>query len=161
MFFSCKILVCFIEKLHILRITHFSETTKDRNLIFGMGGDANVKLCIQHFLSPGSSPPHWGICFKKCDRDPHPKPYIFMIGLTRQIKCIIAQAPGGHTPPPTWSEDKTKDFDLQLGCCISDAFSNFFILQAFLAELQQSCSRLMFWRKAGGRAYVSLSSLTL
>jgi hypothetical protein len=27
-----------------LRITHFSETTKDRNLIFGMGGDANVKL---------------------------------------------------------------------------------------------------------------------
>ena len=34
----------------ILRITHFSETTKDRNLIFGMVGDANVKLCIQHFL---------------------------------------------------------------------------------------------------------------
>jgi hypothetical protein len=38
----------------------------------------------------------------------------------------------------------------------------------FLAELQRSCSRLMFWRKAGGqlsvrtdgRAYVSLSSLT-
>ena len=29
----------------------------------------------------------------------------------------------------------------------------------FLAELQRSCSRLMFWR-AGGRAYVSLSSLT-
>jgi hypothetical protein len=41
----------FIEKVHILRITHFSETTKDRNLIFGMGGDANVKLCIQHFFS--------------------------------------------------------------------------------------------------------------
>jgi hypothetical protein len=39
-----------IEKVHILRITHFSETTKDRNLMFGMGGDANVKLCIQHFL---------------------------------------------------------------------------------------------------------------
>jgi hypothetical protein len=36
----------FIEKVHILRITHFSETTKDRNLIFGMGGDANVKLCM-------------------------------------------------------------------------------------------------------------------
>jgi hypothetical protein len=34
----------FIEKVHILRITHFSETTKDRNLIFGMGGDANVKI---------------------------------------------------------------------------------------------------------------------
>jgi hypothetical protein len=31
-------------------------TTKDRNLIFGKGGDANVKLCIQHFLSPGLSP---------------------------------------------------------------------------------------------------------
>jgi hypothetical protein len=46
----------FIEKVHILRITHFSETTKDRSLIFGMGGDANVKLCIQHFLSPGLSP---------------------------------------------------------------------------------------------------------
>jgi hypothetical protein len=40
----------FIEKVHILRITHFSETTKDRNLIFGMGGDANVKLCIQLFV---------------------------------------------------------------------------------------------------------------
>jgi hypothetical protein len=45
----------FIEKVHILRITHFSEITKDRNLIFGMGGDANAKLCIQHFLSPGLS----------------------------------------------------------------------------------------------------------
>jgi hypothetical protein len=32
----------------------------------------------------------WGICLKKCDRDPHPKPYIFMIRVTRQIKCIIA-----------------------------------------------------------------------
>jgi hypothetical protein len=40
----------FIEKVHILRITHFSEITKDRNLIFGIGGDANVKLCIQHFF---------------------------------------------------------------------------------------------------------------
>jgi hypothetical protein len=36
-------MVFFIEKVHILRIPHFSETTKDRNLIFGMGGDANVK----------------------------------------------------------------------------------------------------------------------
>ena len=80
----------FYRKVHILRITHFSETTKDRNLIFGMGGDANVKLCIQH----------WGICIKKCDRDPHPKPYIFMIRVTRQIKCIIAQAPGSY-PTPT------------------------------------------------------------
>jgi hypothetical protein len=24
--------------------------------------------------------------------------------VTRQIKCLIAQAPGGHTPPHTWSE---------------------------------------------------------
>jgi hypothetical protein len=46
----------FIEKVHILRITYFSENTKDRNLIFGMGGDANVKLCIQHLLSPGLTP---------------------------------------------------------------------------------------------------------
>ena len=91
----------FIEKVHILRITHFSETTKDRNLILGMGGDANVKLCIQHFLSPGLSPTLLGNLFKKCDRDPHPKPYIFMIRVTRQIKCLIAQALGGHTPPPT------------------------------------------------------------
>jgi hypothetical protein len=43
------------------------ETTKDRNLIFGMGGDANVKLCIQHFYPRGSAPPRWEICFKKCD----------------------------------------------------------------------------------------------
>jgi hypothetical protein len=62
----------FIEKVHILRNTHFSETTKDRNLIFGMGGDANVKLFIQHFLSPEFSPTRRGICIKKCDRDPHP-----------------------------------------------------------------------------------------
>jgi hypothetical protein len=74
----------FIEKVHILRITHFSETTKDRNLIFGKGGDA---------------PPHWEICLKKCDRDSHPKPYIFMIRVTRQIICIIAQAPGSYPTP--------------------------------------------------------------
>jgi hypothetical protein len=82
-----------MEKVHILRITHFSKTTKDRNLIFGMGGDANVKLCIQHFLSPR------GICLKKCDRDPHHKPYISMIRVTRQIKCIIAQALGSYPTP--------------------------------------------------------------
>ena len=91
----------FLEKVHILRITHFSETTKDSNLIFGMGGDANVKLCIKHFFIWGSAPPHWGFCIKECDRDPHPIPYIFMIRVTKQIKCLIAQAPGGHTPPPT------------------------------------------------------------
>ena len=60
-------MVFFIEKVHILRITHFSETTKDRNLIFGIGGDTctNVKLCIQHFLSPGLSPNPLGNLFKK------------------------------------------------------------------------------------------------
>jgi hypothetical protein len=31
---------------------------------------------------------------------PTPKPYIFMIRMTRQIKCLIAQALGGYTPPP-------------------------------------------------------------
>jgi hypothetical protein len=30
---------------------------------------------------------------------PTPKAYIFMIGVTRQNKCLIAQAPGDHTPP--------------------------------------------------------------
>jgi hypothetical protein len=54
-------MVFFIEKVHILRITHFSETTKDRNLIFGMVGDANVKLCIQHCLFPGLSPIPLGV----------------------------------------------------------------------------------------------------
>ena len=29
------------------------------------------------------------------------KPYIFMIRVTRQIKCLMAQALWGHTPPPT------------------------------------------------------------
>ena len=57
--------VFYIEKVHILRMTHFSETTKDRNLIFGMGGDANVKLCIQHFLSPALSPTPLGNLYKK------------------------------------------------------------------------------------------------
>jgi hypothetical protein len=36
------------------------------------------------------------ICINKCDRDTHPKPYIFMIRVTSQIKCIIAQAPGSY-----------------------------------------------------------------
>ena len=32
---------------------------------------------------------------------PTPKPYmyIFMIRVTRQMKCLIAHAPGDHTPP--------------------------------------------------------------
>jgi hypothetical protein len=30
---------------------------------------------------------------------PTPKPYIFMIRVTRQIKCLIAQAPRDHTHP--------------------------------------------------------------
>jgi type VI protein secretion system component VasA len=55
----------FSYQVHILRITHFCETTKDRNLIFGMGGDANVKLCIQHFLSQGLSPTPLVNLFKK------------------------------------------------------------------------------------------------
>jgi hypothetical protein len=29
------------------------------------------------------------------------KPYMFMIRVTRQIKCLIARAPRGHTPPHT------------------------------------------------------------
>ena len=43
---------------------------------------------------PGAQPHPAGESFKKCDRDPHPKPYIFMIRVTRQIKCLIAQALG-------------------------------------------------------------------
>jgi hypothetical protein len=35
---------------------------------------------------------------------PTPKPYIFMIRVTRQIKCLIAQAPGrGVIPHPVKS----------------------------------------------------------
>jgi hypothetical protein len=48
----------------------FSETTKDRNLIFGMGRDANVKLGINTFYPRGAATPGWGICIKKCDQDP-------------------------------------------------------------------------------------------
>ena len=46
-----------------------------------------------------SAPPRWGICIKKSDRDPHPKPYIFMIRVTRQIKYIIAQTLGSYRTP--------------------------------------------------------------
>jgi hypothetical protein len=56
-------LVFLIEKVYILRITHYSETTKDRNLIFGM--DADVKLCIQHVLSPGLIPTPLGNLYTK------------------------------------------------------------------------------------------------
>jgi hypothetical protein len=31
---------------------------------------------------------------------PTPKPYIFMIRVTRQSKCLIAQAPGVKPHPP-------------------------------------------------------------
>ena len=83
----------FYRKVHILRITHFSETTTDRNLIF----DMSIWSCAFNMFYPrGSAPPSWGICLKICDQDPHPKPYIFMIRVTRQIKCIIAQAPGSY-----------------------------------------------------------------
>jgi hypothetical protein len=58
-------MVFFIEQVHILRITHFSETTKERNLIFSMGEDASVKLCILHFASTGLSPTLLGNLFKK------------------------------------------------------------------------------------------------
>jgi hypothetical protein len=44
-----------------------------------------------------SHPDHKYIWFKGAT----PKPYIFMIRVTRQIKSLIAQAPGGHTPPHT------------------------------------------------------------
>ena len=47
-----------------------------------------------NFVSPGLCPTTLGNLYKKCDRDPHPKPYIFMIRVTRQIKCLIAQALG-------------------------------------------------------------------
>jgi hypothetical protein len=43
---------------------HFRKGV-DRNLIFGMGGDADVKLYIQHFSSPGLSPIPLGNLFKK------------------------------------------------------------------------------------------------
>ena len=79
------------------------------------------------------------------------KPYIFMIRVTRQIKCLIAQALGviPHPLPemnfimveiPTSKpyihlffsflliyKTRPNDFDLQLDCCISDAFSIFFM----------------------------------
>jgi hypothetical protein len=48
------------------------------------------------FFIPGAQLHPARESFKKCDRDPHPKPYIFMIKVTRQIKCIIAQAPGSY-----------------------------------------------------------------
>jgi hypothetical protein len=51
-----------------LRITHLSETTKDRNPL------PEVNLLMVEI--------------------PTPNPYIFMIRVTRQIKCLIGQALG-------------------------------------------------------------------
>jgi hypothetical protein len=48
----------------------------------------------------GYTPPLHEVNFSMVDI-PTPKPYIFMIRVTRQIKWLIAQALGGHTPPPT------------------------------------------------------------
>jgi hypothetical protein len=58
-------MVFFYRKSTYFENYTFSETTKDRNLIFGMGGDANVKLSIQHLLSPGLSPSPLGNLYKK------------------------------------------------------------------------------------------------
>jgi hypothetical protein len=49
-------------------------------------------------LNSGHTPPLPEVNFLMVEI-PTPKPYIFMIRVTRKIKCLIAQAPGGHTPP--------------------------------------------------------------
>jgi hypothetical protein len=48
--------------------------------------------------SGGHTPPLPEVNFLMAEI-PTLKPYIFMIRVTRQIKCLIAQALGGHTPP--------------------------------------------------------------
>jgi hypothetical protein len=53
--FSCKIMFFYRKS------TYFENYTFLWNLIFGMGGDANVKLCVQHFYPRGSAPPRWEI----------------------------------------------------------------------------------------------------
>jgi hypothetical protein len=59
------------------------------------GGVCPRGLSYKAFNLPTElSPTLLGNLYNKCDRVPHPKPYIFMIRMTRQIKCIIAQAPG-------------------------------------------------------------------
>jgi hypothetical protein len=55
----------FYRKKNIFRELHISLNTKDRNLILGMDGDANVKLCIQHLLSPGLSLTPLGNLYEK------------------------------------------------------------------------------------------------
>jgi hypothetical protein len=62
MLISQKLRAAIVLTKVILKICTFS-IKKTINLIFGMGGDANVKLCIQHFLTPGLSPTLLGNLF--------------------------------------------------------------------------------------------------
>jgi hypothetical protein len=83
------------KSVHILRITHFSETTKDRNLIFGMSGDANVKLCIQHFLSPGLSPN-----LLVFNLPSHPDHKYIWLGVGISVTFFKTDSPAGGAEPP-------------------------------------------------------------
>jgi hypothetical protein len=96
-------MVFFIEKVHILRITHFSETTKDRNLIFGMGGDANVKLCIQHFYPRGSGPT---LSYKAFNLPSHSDHKYIWFSKLDKWKVTIWTNPTAHTYKYTQTEMK-------------------------------------------------------
>ena len=72
---------------------------------------------------------------------PTPKPCIFMVRVSRQIKCPKIEARGHPHPLPEVFfiveltclffsflliyKTRPNDFDLQLGCCISNDFSIF------------------------------------
>ena len=49
--------------------------------------------CASTFFIPGARPYLAGESLKKCDRDTHPKPYIFMIRVTREIKLHYSSGP--------------------------------------------------------------------
>jgi hypothetical protein len=83
---------------------NWSDLFKYR-FLSGVGLSPRVKKCWMHNFTLASPPiPNIKFLSFVVSEKPSPKPYIFMIRVTRQIKCLIAQAPGGHTLPPNWSD---------------------------------------------------------
>jgi hypothetical protein len=99
-FFLVKSWVFFIEKVHILRITHFSSHPDHKYIWFRVG------ISVVFFRTDSPAGWCWAPGIKKCwmhnftlASPPIPNIFMIRVTVTRQIKCIIPQAPGSYPTP--------------------------------------------------------------